>query len=69
MPIFNCKFPLKVLRELFRPQSVPDPEFTPFDLKALCGDFRTHLDSPIAVESEEYKKVLKEQKEEDTSES
>jgi hypothetical protein len=69
MPIFNCKFPLKVLRELFRPQSVPDPEFTPFDLKALCGDFRAHLDNPIAGESEEYKKVLKEQEKEDTSES
>jgi hypothetical protein len=34
-PIFNCKFPLKVLRDLFRPSFVPDPEFTPFDLKAL----------------------------------
>ena len=48
---------------------MPDPEFTPFDLNALCGDFRAHLDNPIAGESEEYKKVLKEQEKEDTSES
>jgi len=34
-PIFNCKFPLKVLRDLFRPPFVPDPEFTPFNLKVL----------------------------------
>jgi hypothetical protein len=37
-PISNCKFPLKVLRDLFRPPFVPDPEFTPFDLKALRGE-------------------------------
>jgi len=37
-PIFNCKFPLKVLRDLFRPPFVPDPEFTPFDLTALRGE-------------------------------
>ena len=37
-PIFNCKFPWKVLRDLFRPPIVPDPEFTPFDLKALRGE-------------------------------
>jgi hypothetical protein len=73
MPIFNCEFPLKVLRDLFRPPSVPDPEFTPFDLKALCGehpeDSRAPLDNPIAVESEEYKKVLKQPEKEGTSEA
>jgi hypothetical protein len=37
-PIFNCKFPWKVLRDLFRPPFVPDPEFTAFDLKALRGE-------------------------------
>ena len=37
-PIFNCKFPWKVLRDLFRPPIVPDPEFTPFDLKVLRGE-------------------------------
>jgi len=35
MPFFNCEFPLKVLRNLFRPPPVADPEFTPFDFKAL----------------------------------
>lgn len=36
MPIFNCEFPLKVLRDFFKPPSAPDPEFTRFDLKALA---------------------------------
>jgi hypothetical protein len=57
MPIFNCEFPLKVLRDLFRPPPVPNAEFKPFDLKALCGehpqDSRAALDNPIAGESEE----------------
>ena len=26
------------MRDLFRPPIVPDPEFTPFDLKALRGE-------------------------------
>jgi hypothetical protein len=73
MPIFNCEFPLKVLRDLFRPPSMPDPEFTPFDLKALCGEHsegpRAPLDNPIAEESEEYKKSLKEPEKEETSEA
>ena len=37
-PIFNCKFPWKVLHDLFRPPIVLDPEFTSFDLKALRGE-------------------------------
>ena len=54
MPIFNCKFPLKVLRDLFNPPFVPEPEYKPFDLKALGGEHpegsRTALDNPIAGE-------------------
>ena len=73
MPIFNCEFPLKVLRDFFKPPSAPDPEFTRFDLKALCGehpeDSRAPLENPIAGESEEYKKVLKEPEKEDTPEA
>ena len=60
--IFNCKFPLKVLRDLFRPPLVADPEFTPFDLESLCGEHpegsQAVPDNPIVGESEEkYKKV------------
>jgi hypothetical protein len=37
-PIFNCKWPAKVLRDLFNPAFVPDPEFKHFDLKMLGSD-------------------------------
>ena len=65
MPIFNCKFPLKVLRDLFRPPFVPEPKFTPFDLKALRGEHpessRAALDKPIAESQKKNpKKFLKE---------
>jgi hypothetical protein len=74
MPFFNCEFPLKVLRDLFRAQPVADPEFTPFDLNALGSEHpessQAALDNPIAGEpEEEYKKVLGEPEKEDTSES
>jgi hypothetical protein len=54
MPIFDCNFPLKALRDLFGPPFVPEPTFTPFDLKALHGEH------PEGSE-EESKKVLKEE--------
>jgi hypothetical protein len=37
-PIFNCKWPFKVLQDLFTPRFVPDPEFKPFDLRALRAE-------------------------------
>ena len=37
-PIFNCKWPAKVLQDLFKPPFVPDPEFKPFDLQALGAE-------------------------------
>jgi hypothetical protein len=37
-PIFNCKWPAKVLQDLFTPRLVPDPEFKPFDLRALGSE-------------------------------
>ena len=33
--VFNCKWPAKILQELFTPRFVPDPDFQPFDLGAL----------------------------------
>jgi hypothetical protein len=37
-PIFNCKWPAKVLQDLFTPRFVPDPEFKPFDLRVLRAE-------------------------------
>jgi hypothetical protein len=39
MPIpFDCKWPAKVLQDLFKPRGLPDPDFKPFDLEALRAE-------------------------------
>jgi hypothetical protein len=53
--VFNCKWPAKVLQELFTPRFVPDPEFKPFDLGALRGGHTS--DSSHSTNSPELPKT------------
>ena len=57
-PFFDLKRPRKLFQDFFTPRSVPDPEFKPFDVRALGAEHPS--DSSLSTDSPEMLTTKKE---------